>query len=206
MKATENLTANKTDMERYAVSVFGVTFLASMVTLPIWIPKLSSDQFFGFRLTLELAAASVGAIIPGFIQFEQVLPHKGLLRCGGAIALFATVWFTNPAKYALEYSLLSDRDQACGSQLSFMQLGSRILQETKVWCRAAVAQQIIMASKGQQNTSAQCALVATANGAPQGFCCNGYNPVCVRTGTISQTQNLIAFFGGKASTHVHPTD
>lgn len=81
-----------------------------------------------------------------------------------------------------------------------------IPQETNVWCWAAVAQQIIMASRGQQDTPGQCALVAVANGADPGFCCNGYNPDCVRTGDISQIQNLIAYFGGRTSNYAPPTD
>lgn len=147
----EHGSVNKTDMERYAVFVFGVIFLAAILTLLVLIPKPTLAQFFGFRLTLGLAAAGVGAFIPGFIQFDQPLPHKGLLRCGGAIALFAAVWFTNPAKYAIEgiapppkddarafierflvtndstdyavgYSLLSAREQASVSLSSFVQL------------------------------------------------------------------------------------
>lgn len=79
-------------------------------------------------------------------------------------------------------------------------------QETEVWCWAAVSQQIIAASRGQQNTPAQCALVAMANGAEPGVCCNGYNQQCVRTGTIDQIQKLIAQFGGRASSFAEPTD
>ena len=69
---------------------------------------------------------------------------------------------------------------------------SNIPQDTPVWCWAAVAQQIIMAIRGPQNTPPQCALVATANGAHPGVCCNGYNPACVRTGSIPQIQ--ISFY------------
>lgn len=143
--------SSRRDIERYVVFAFGVIFLAAILTLLVIIPKPSLAQFFGFRLTLGLAAAGVGAFIPGFIHFEQALPHKGLLRCGGALALFAAVWFTNPAKYvidelspppkedakeyierfikindgpdiALGYALLSDREKASFSLSSFQQL------------------------------------------------------------------------------------
>ena len=83
---------------------------------------------------------------------------------------------------------------------------SNIPQDTPVWCWAAVAQQIIMAIRGPQNTPPQCALVATANGAHPGVCCNGYNPACVRTGSIPQIQNLILYFGGRYSIYAPPTD
>jgi hypothetical protein len=79
-------------------------------------------------------------------------------------------------------------------------------QETQVWCWAAVAQQIIMASRGPQGTPPQCALVAIANGAQPEFCCNSPNPQCVRTGSIPQIQGLIQQFGGRTSSYAPPTD
>lgn len=79
-------------------------------------------------------------------------------------------------------------------------------QETMVWCWAAVAQQIIHATKGAQQTPQQCALVAIANGAAPEFCCNGQNPQCVRTGAIPQIQQLIQQFGGRTSTYVPAAD
>lgn len=81
-----------------------------------------------------------------------------------------------------------------------------IPQETNVWCWVAVAQQIILASRGQSNTPQQCALVATANGAHPAACCNQYNPACVTTGSIPQIQNLIQYFGGRTSSYAPPTD
>lgn len=81
-----------------------------------------------------------------------------------------------------------------------------IPQETDVWCWVAVAQQIILSSRGQSNTPAQCALVATANGANPAACCSGYNPACVTTGSIPQIQNLIHYFGGLTSNYAPPTD
>jgi hypothetical protein len=81
-----------------------------------------------------------------------------------------------------------------------------IPQETNVWCWAAVAQQIILASRGPVNTPPQCALVAMANGAPPIACCGGYNPNCLVTGSIPQIQNLILQFGGHVSSYAPPTD
>lgn len=83
---------------------------------------------------------------------------------------------------------------------------ANIPQQTQVWCWVAVAQQIIMASRGQANTPPQCALVAAANGAHPAACCNGYNPACVTTGSISQIQGLIHYFGGRTSNYAPPTD
>jgi hypothetical protein len=79
-------------------------------------------------------------------------------------------------------------------------------QETPVWCWAAVSQQIILASRGPEQTPQQCALVAIANGAAPQVCCNDRDPRCMRTGSIQQIQGLIQQFGGRASNAAPPTD
>lgn len=80
-----------------------------------------------------------------------------------------------------------------------------IPQETQVWCWAAVAQQIIMATHGPQRTPAQCELVASAYGQhPQSCCGNPRN--CTVTGSLAQIQGLIAHFGGRHSSLEPPTD
>jgi hypothetical protein len=82
-----------------------------------------------------------------------------------------------------------------------------VMQQTPVWCWAAVAQQIIAATQGPQNTPPQCALVAQAYGAAAGVCCSGYgNPACVRTGSLPQIQMLIRAFGGRPSQIAPPAD
>ena len=81
-----------------------------------------------------------------------------------------------------------------------------ILQETPVWCWAAVSQQIILASRGPQVTPPQCALVAMANRSPPAACCSRYNPACVRTGNIAQIQFIIGQFGGHFTAVAPPTD
>lgn len=86
-----------------------------------------------------------------------------------------------------------------------------IPQETDVWCWAAVAQQIIFATVGRQNTPPQCALVAMGYGADPAFCCNGGgyfngNQQCRRTGSFQQIQGLIAQFGGRYSSIAPPAD
>ena len=80
-----------------------------------------------------------------------------------------------------------------------------IRQETEVWCWAAVSQQIIVATHGPEATPRQCALVAMANGAAPGACCDGYNPSCVRTGSLDQIRGLIAQFGQRATAIAPPT-
>ena len=81
-----------------------------------------------------------------------------------------------------------------------------ITQQTPVWCWAAVSQQIIMASRGPQQTPPQCALVAIANNADPQICCNQQDRRCLRTGSIPQIQGLSSRFGGRASNYAPPTD
>lgn len=81
-----------------------------------------------------------------------------------------------------------------------------LMQETQVWCWAAVAQQIIHFVRGPAQTPARCALVAMANGAHPQFCCNQRNPACVRTGSIQQISALIGQFGGRFAAYAPPAD
>ena len=80
-----------------------------------------------------------------------------------------------------------------------------VMQETPVWCWAAVSEQIITWSQGPGRSPPQCALVAMANGAPPTTCCNP-NPSCIRTGSMQQIQALLGTFGGRASALAPPTD
>ena len=69
--------------------IVGIALLALVAAAAYFIPFPSSWQK-GILLTvLALAAAGIAAIIPGFIEIE----HKGLLRAGGAIAVFCIVYF-----------------------------------------------------------------------------------------------------------------
>lgn len=80
-----------------------------------------------------------------------------------------------------------------------------IPQQTQVWCWAAVAQQIILASRGQSGTPAQCELVARAFGKHPASCCGDVRR-CSVTGQLPQIQGLIAEFGGRHSSIEAPTD
>lgn len=81
-----------------------------------------------------------------------------------------------------------------------------ILQETPVWCWAAVAQQIILYKVGPHNTPSQCAMVALAKGLHPQMCCPpGNNPQqCVTPGGIQQIQWLMAHFGMAYSQYAPP--
>ena len=80
-----------------------------------------------------------------------------------------------------------------------------IVQETSVWCWAAVAQQIILRLQGRDRTPAQCELVATANRALPGYCCS-FPAQCAVPGSLPQIQKLIGQYGGRYSSLAPPTD
>ncbi|MBT4699899.1 MAG: DUF4019 domain-containing protein [Rhodospirillaceae bacterium] len=79
--------------QQIAAYIFGVTFVVAMLTIAIFLPQPSSFQIFVFRVVLALAAAGVAAMIPGFISVQL----GSAIRAGGAIAVFAVVYFLNPA-------------------------------------------------------------------------------------------------------------
>lgn len=83
-------------------------------------------------------------------------------------------------------------------------LGIRnIMQDTDVWCWAAVAQQVIVKRKGR--SPPQCALVAMVHGRYPSFCCPHYER-CAVAGSLRQIQTLIRNFGQRTTALSPPTD
>lgn len=83
-------------------------------------------------------------------------------------------------------------------------LGIRnIMQDTDVWCWAAVAQQVIVKRKGR--SPPQCALVAMVHGRYPSYCCPHYER-CAVAGSLRQIQILIRNFGQRTTTLSPPTD
>ncbi len=111
------------------------------------------------------------------------------------VALLCVVPMTSPDAYGDD----EDEDPVPGTVLIDI---DNHMQQTSVWCWAAVAEQIIEFSQG--NSPPQCALVAAANGVPPVFCCNGPNPACVRTGSMDQLRTLLLAYGNRASYVVYP--
>lgn len=68
---------------------FGVFFILFILAVAIFNPSPSDFSYTIFRIVLALAAAGIGAVIPGFINV-RVGPW---IRAGGAMALFAIVYF-----------------------------------------------------------------------------------------------------------------
>ncbi|MHC8372730.1 DUF3298 domain-containing protein [Pseudomonas sp. MDT1-85] len=74
--------------------VFGVVFLIAIVAIAILLPTPTDFQYIIFRLVAALSAAGVVAVMSGFIEIKL----GGWLRAGGALAVFAAVFWTNPAE------------------------------------------------------------------------------------------------------------
>jgi hypothetical protein len=84
--------------EKIAAFAFGVVFLGIMLALAVFIPEPTDYQFFIFRVALALAAAGIGAVVPGFLHVEWKPKSKYMpyIRAGGAIALFLIIYQLNP--------------------------------------------------------------------------------------------------------------
>ena len=72
---------------------FGVTFIVVILLIALLQPNPTSFQYTIFRAVLALAGAGVAAVLPGFIQVR----FRKWLRAGGALAVFAILYFLNPA-------------------------------------------------------------------------------------------------------------
>ena len=81
--------------ERIAVFAFCAVFLLLLVIVSVFIPKPSLFQYNIFQTSLSLAAAGVGALIPGFL----IVKYLNLVRAGGGLALFVLIYFINPAGF-----------------------------------------------------------------------------------------------------------
>lgn len=72
--------------------VFGVCFVITMLALAIWFPNPSAFQVNVFSAVLALSAGGVAGVIPGALHVNV----GKTLKAGGAIAMAAIVWFTQP--------------------------------------------------------------------------------------------------------------
>lgn len=77
----------------------GVGLLILVLVITIFIPRPVGFQAITFRTTLALAAASIAASIPGFIELKTKVLNAGALQGGGAISVFLLVYFFNPKKF-----------------------------------------------------------------------------------------------------------
>jgi hypothetical protein len=76
----------------------GVLFASVMLIIAIAVPNPTTTQWFIFRVVLALAAAGIGAVLPGLI----VVNVSKFVRAGGAIALFVLVYLSNPPQLVVQ--------------------------------------------------------------------------------------------------------
>jgi hypothetical protein len=69
--------------------------------LAIAFPAPTAFQYTVFRIVLALAAAGVGALVPGFLEIR----YKSMIRAGGALAMFVIIYFVSPAALVADHSL-----------------------------------------------------------------------------------------------------
>lgn len=72
--------------------VFGVCFVVVLLVISFVQPEPSGFQYTVFRTVLALAGAGTVAVFPGFIEVR----FGSWLRAGGALAVFAVLYFFNP--------------------------------------------------------------------------------------------------------------
>jgi hypothetical protein len=81
---------------------FGAVFVIGLFTIAtlIWIfdKPLPPDAMFIFRVILGIAAAGIGAVLPGVITLGINASAQFALQAGGALALFVLVYLVNPPK------------------------------------------------------------------------------------------------------------
>jgi hypothetical protein len=78
---------------------FGVVFVAALLVFALFVPNPTIQQFEIVRIILALAAGGVAAIIPGFLNLQVGAGTHLTLRAGGALAVFAIVYFYSPAHW-----------------------------------------------------------------------------------------------------------
>jgi hypothetical protein len=78
--------------------IFGVIFVIVILALNVWISQPTVSQYEVFKIILALAAAGVAAVLPGILNVQ----FGSWLKAGGALAVFAIVYFKSPARLAVQ--------------------------------------------------------------------------------------------------------
>lgn len=78
-------------IDKILAFIFGTVFCTALLVLAVINPNPETFPRFVFRVVLSLAAAGIGAVIPGLLEVR--LPY---VRAGGAIGLAVIVYFFNP--------------------------------------------------------------------------------------------------------------
>jgi len=76
-----------------AVFCFGLVFVVTLLVLAIKFPRPTEFQYVVFRSVLALAAAGIAVFIPGLLEVDV----SGIVKAGGALAVFVVIYFFSPA-------------------------------------------------------------------------------------------------------------
>lgn len=76
---------------------FGIIFIIVILLLSIKFPNPTPHQAWVFRVVLSLAAAGIGATLPGLLKIEGQIAQFAI-GASGALGLFIIVYFFNPPK------------------------------------------------------------------------------------------------------------
>ena len=79
--------------EKILAFVFGVIFVVVLLYAAFAVPNPTAFQYTVFRIVLALAAAGVAGMFSGFLNIKI----SNWLKAGGALAVFAIVYFYAPA-------------------------------------------------------------------------------------------------------------
>lgn len=85
-------------LQKWLAFAFGVVFIIGMLGIAFLAPRPTEFQIFVFRVVLALAAAGIGATIPGFIDVNI----SKVVRAGGAMGLLVLIYWFNPARLAVD--------------------------------------------------------------------------------------------------------
>lgn len=92
-------------------AAFGVVFLVTRIVLAVLVPEPTPDQASVFRTVLALAAAGIGVVIPGLLNFESKVATT-TVSATGALAIFAMVYLINPGVWSIVSMPRSSRKTA----------------------------------------------------------------------------------------------
>ena len=85
--------SKRNDLDRWFAFAFGVIFVSVLLYLATVVQNPSPLAIRVYITVLALAAAGVGAILPGFLEVR----YKNWIRAGGALALGVLVYVSEPA-------------------------------------------------------------------------------------------------------------
>ena len=84
----------------YVVAIgSGLAFLSILLCVAVFVrePLPQFNQYL-LRVVSSVAAAGVGASLPGFLELELPLWQEGMVHAGGALGMFVLVYLVNPPR------------------------------------------------------------------------------------------------------------